>query len=354
MNSNNNKPSLLEYAVKELKQENINLKDQIDSISKNEIKKREELLKLQSSALEAAANGIVITDINGKINWVNTAFTKLTGYTKEEVYSQNPRVLKSGIHDASFYKKLWETVAAGEVWEGEIVNRKKDGSFYTEEMTITPLRNDNDEITNYIAIKHDITQRKNTQRNLIINKNSVDESSLGIIWINSENQITYANKSILQNWRYSEEEALKLKLADIDPNWEDENYVYNQIELLKQNDELNFESINRRSDGSLFPVEVSLKLLNYENEDIIVGYIRDISIPKAIREIEKLVLDSKDLDGLLSGMHKSISKVMPAPNCYLALMDKSTDMVSFPYFVDENDPPPFTSKKEKWNDGVCN
>lgn len=347
MNSNNKKYSLLEYAVKELKQENNSLKDKIDSISKIEIKKREDLLKLQSSALEAAANGIVITDNNGKINWVNEAFTKLTGYTKEEVYSQNPNVLKSGVHDNNFYNKLWKTVAAGEVWEGEIVNRKKDGALYTEEMTITPLKNDNEEITNYIAIKHDITQRKNTQRNLIINKNSVDESSIGIVWINSESELIYANKSILKNWQYTEDEALKIKVADIDPNWPDKEYFKNKIDLLKQNDGLKFESINKRKDSSLFPVEVSLKLLNYENEEIIVGYIRDISIQVTIREIEKLVIESKSLDELLAGMHNSISKVIPAQNCYLALLDNSTDTVSFPYFIDQHDPPPQPRARKK-------
>src|ERR1039458_645633 len=99
----------------------------------------EEKLRLQSAALEAAAIAIVITDPEATILWVNSAFTTLTGYTAEEAVGQNPRVLRSGKHDQPFYANLWNTILAGKVWHGELTNRRKDGTPYDEEMTITPV-----------------------------------------------------------------------------------------------------------------------------------------------------------------------------------------------------------------------
>ncbi len=126
----------------------------------------EEALRLQANALQAAANGIVITDSDGTIQWVNPAFTRLTGYSAAEAIGQNPRVLKSGRHDQAFYEKLWNTILAGRVWQGEIVNKRKDGSFYTEEMTITPVLDDNRVVSRFIAIKQDISARKRLEAEL--------------------------------------------------------------------------------------------------------------------------------------------------------------------------------------------
>ena len=124
-------------------------------------KRIEEQLLLQSAALDAAANAIVITDHNGMIRWVNQAFTLLTGYTSAEAVGRNPRELvKSDKQDAAFYKHLWNTILAGEVWHGELINRRKDGSTYIEEQTITPLRNAFGKVTHFIAVKQDITERK--------------------------------------------------------------------------------------------------------------------------------------------------------------------------------------------------
>ncbi|HTR81199.1 MAG TPA: PAS domain S-box protein [Bacteroidota bacterium] len=133
----------------------------------SERKKTEEQLSLQSAALLSTANAIVITDTNGVVTWVNPAYTKMTGYSFEEVLGQNTRLLKSGKQDSLFYKNLWETIVSGGTWHGELVNKKKDGSLYDEEMTITPVKNRKGEITHFIAIKQDITDRKRLQEQLL-------------------------------------------------------------------------------------------------------------------------------------------------------------------------------------------
>jgi PAS domain S-box-containing protein len=123
-------------------------------------------LRLHARAMEMAANAIVITDRNGTIQWVNPAFTTITGYTREEAIGKNPRILKSGRHDRKFYEQLWQTILSGQVWKGEVVNRRKDGSLYTEGMTIAPVRDEQDNITHFVAIQQDITERKRFEQQL--------------------------------------------------------------------------------------------------------------------------------------------------------------------------------------------
>src|SRR3972149_1462739 len=100
----------------------------------------QQLLHLQGTAMASIAHAVFITDCNGRIKWVNQAFTRLSGYPAEEVYGQTPSLFKSDKHDTSFYQSIWQTILSGEVWRGEIVNRRKDGGLYTVQQTITPLR----------------------------------------------------------------------------------------------------------------------------------------------------------------------------------------------------------------------
>lgn len=127
-------------------------------------KRAERLVRLQAAALKAAANAILITDVEGAITWVNPAFTDLTGYTLEEVLGKNPSIQNSGKQDREFYRELWNTILSGQVWRGDMVNRRKDGSFYNEEQTITPVLNEAGELIHFIAIKQDVTERKRTEK----------------------------------------------------------------------------------------------------------------------------------------------------------------------------------------------
>jgi PAS domain S-box-containing protein len=128
-----------------------------------EIAERKEIerqLRIQTTAMEAAANGIVITDRQGNIQWTNPALVEISGYDTHYMIGQNMKMLQSGQHDATYYHHLWETILSGQVWRGEIVNRRKDGSLYVEEQTITPVRDDQGEVVQFIAIKQDVTERK--------------------------------------------------------------------------------------------------------------------------------------------------------------------------------------------------
>ena len=122
--------------------------------------------KLLAIAIGQASEAIFITDAKGQIHYVNPAFVSLTGYSYEEAIGQNPRILKSGKHDAAFYSKMWETLASGGTWQGNLVNKKKDGTLFTEETTISPIHDAHDEIVNYVAVKRDITQELSMQSQL--------------------------------------------------------------------------------------------------------------------------------------------------------------------------------------------
>lgn len=123
-------------------------------------------IRLQRVALESAANAIVITDTNGVIEWINPAFTTLTGWTAEEAVGDTPRILKSGNHSRTFYARMWQQLNAGEIWRGEMFNRRKDGTIYPEEQTITPVRDENGRIAHFVAIKQDISERKQQEEQI--------------------------------------------------------------------------------------------------------------------------------------------------------------------------------------------
>lgn len=120
--------------------------------------------------IENANLSIVVTDLEGNIEFVNNGFEKITGYSFKEVIGQNPRILKSGYQDELFYKELWDTIKSGQVWKGRFVNKRKDGTIFTEKATIVPIKNANGDIIKYSAIKEDISKLVEIEQKIIKNK----------------------------------------------------------------------------------------------------------------------------------------------------------------------------------------
>ena len=121
-------------------------------------KKAENELSRLKQAMEQAGEMIVIVDSEGTIQYVNPAFERVTGYSRPEAVGQNPRLLKSGRQDPAFYKNLWETITGGGTWQGRMINRRKDGTFYTDESTIAPIHDAGGRIVNFVAVKRDISK----------------------------------------------------------------------------------------------------------------------------------------------------------------------------------------------------
>jgi PAS domain S-box-containing protein len=130
-------------------------------------KKAEEEIHLKSSALDAAANAVVITDRVGRIEWANPAFSALTGYSVAEAAGMVPgNLVQSGRQDKEFYRRMWDTILSGKVWSGRIVNKRKSGELYDEEMTITPVLDESFNVSHFIAVKNDVTESELARKRL--------------------------------------------------------------------------------------------------------------------------------------------------------------------------------------------
>jgi PAS domain S-box-containing protein len=168
------------------------------------------LNSLEVNALKAAANGIAITNNKGEFLWVNPAFTLLTGYTFEEIQGNTFRVLRSGQQNEEVYQDLWETVLRGNVWRGELVNRRKDSSLYIEEQIITPVHDEAGEVSHFIAIMQDATQRKITEEALQESERRFSEIletiKLVAIMLDMHGTIIYCNRFLLElaGWERNE------------------------------------------------------------------------------------------------------------------------------------------------------
>ncbi|HSY19530.1 MAG TPA: PAS domain S-box protein [Candidatus Acidoferrales bacterium] len=222
-----------------------------------ERKQTEQQIHLQASALEAAANAILITDRQGKILSANTAFCTMTGYPPEEVLGQAPRLLKSGEHEPDFYKQLWQTVCAGHIWRGDITNRRKNGTLYQEEMIITPVRAANGEITHFIAIKQDITGRKQAEAALARLAAIVESSDDAIIGKDLNGVITSWNKSAERLFGYSADEMVGTSILRLIPAGRDgeEHQILSKIRRGESLEHL--ETVRQAKDGRLIDVSVT-------------------------------------------------------------------------------------------------
>ena len=158
--------------------------------------------------MEYAADGIVITDANGTIQYVNPAFCAMTGYAEDEAVGQNTRLLKSGRHGSAFYENLWSTIRSGKVWQGEVSNRRKDGTQYDEEMRIAPVLDSSNDITGYIAIKHDVTGQRAAQRAQAFLAAVVENSEDAIITFSPEGSILTWNRGAEAILGYSASELI--------------------------------------------------------------------------------------------------------------------------------------------------
>ena len=235
-------------------------------------------------AVEQAADGIVLTDIRGNIQFVNPAFTAMTGYTSEEVLGQNPRLLKSGRMPEGFYRQLWNTILSGNVWQGDVINRRKNGTFYNEEMRVAPVRDARGKTTGYIAIKHDVTERRAAEETQAFLAAIVENSEDSIIACTPDGTIRAFNRGAEAIFGYSPIEAIGRHMAMLVPPDR-----YQALEMLAQKlrkgERLSqHEGFCLRKDGSEFQVSASgFPIVNAAGEVVAISNIlRDITERKQL------------------------------------------------------------------------
>jgi PAS domain S-box-containing protein len=173
------------------------------------LKKSNDELRKLTQAIEQSPTTIVITGVGGNIEYVNPKFTQLTGYTAEEALGQNPRILKSGRTPQETFEQLWRTISGGEEWHGEFINRKKNGEHFFEEASIAPVINSVGAITNYIAVKEDVTERKKVENELLSTKSILENSPVVLFrWKAAENwPVEFVSKNVTQ-FGYSPDDLL--------------------------------------------------------------------------------------------------------------------------------------------------
>ena len=189
--------------TEELTKKNKDLQVEIDEL----IRMEEELRKL-SRAIEQSPSTVMITNSKGNIEYVNPKFTQLTGYSPEEVIGKNPRILKPDNIPSEEYRELWETITSGREWRGEFCNKKKNGEFYWEYASISPVRNQKGVITHFIAVKEDITERRRVEEELRKLSRAIEQSPSTVMITNSKGNIEYVNPKFTQLTGYSPEEVI--------------------------------------------------------------------------------------------------------------------------------------------------
>lgn len=263
----------------------------------SERKAFEDQLYLQSRALEVSSNAILITDKEGYILWANIAFTNLTGYSLKEVVGKKPNILKSDEHHQSFYSFMWKTISSGSTWRGEIINKRKDGTLYYEEMSITPINGESGEITYYVAVKQDITERKKSEEALreseLRFRGLFENATIGIYRTSFSGKIQMANLKLIQMLGYNSFEELSSKNASIfyaDPKT---RMIF--IDELKEKGKINgFEAELIKKDGSLIFVRESARLVkDEENRPLYYdGVVEDVT-DKKIAESNLVIAKEK-------------------------------------------------------------
>lgn len=250
-----------------------------------ERKKAEEELRKLSRAVEQSPVSIVITDNYGKIEYVNPKFSWLTGYTQEEICGKDSRILKSGKQPQEFYKELWQTILSGKEWHGEFCNKNKRGELYWENASISALKDHNGNISHFVAVKEDITERKLIESDLQLFQNLINQSNDAIFVIDPDSSLFLAvNDKACTGLIYRREELLNKGVMDIEELIPDNLAWHEHVKEVKKKGFVLFEGKHRRKDGTIFPVEINVKYVFQDQKEFIVSVARDVTERKDMQE----------------------------------------------------------------------
>lgn len=233
-------------------------------------------------AIKQSPNIVVITDVEGNIEYVNPAFEKITSYKSEEVLGKNPRFLKSDLHDDAFYKNMWDTINRGDVWEGEFCNKSKTGKLIWEDATISPIKNSDGKITHFLGLKDDITEKK--KLNLLLEENEhkfkdmfySSPDAISIIELESGKYVDN-NPAHTRLFGYQQNELLGQDSIALDI-WVNSTDYQDIIKLLLQDKRVESKEVSlNKKGGKKFRGLISAALIQYNKKPHIIAFTRDIS-----------------------------------------------------------------------------
>lgn len=222
-------------------------------------------------AVENSDNSIVMTDPDRHIVYVNDVFEKSSGYTREEALGENPRILKSGEQDQSFYDEMNRTLDRGEKWKGEFINKRKDGSLFYEKASIVPVYVDG-ELTKYLAIKLDITRYVEQQKKLELSAAVFENAQESIMITDSENRIVSVNHAFTVITGYSKDEVIGRNPNILKSGRQDAEFYKKMWRTIHETGKWHGKIYNRTKDGEIMPAWLTIATLRDKEGDI-VNYI---------------------------------------------------------------------------------
>lgn len=255
-------------------------------------------MRLLSTAVEQSAASVIITNTQGVIEFVNPAFTTITGYSVEEAIGNRTNILNSGLTKPEVYQDMWSTIMSGRTWRGEMLNRRKNGELYWDGVVISPIRDDHDEISHFVAVQEDISFRKQAE----VEYKSILHTSHDGYWLVSARDARFleVNVAAANMLGYSVDELKELSIPDVEAAQSPE-YIAQNIQAIMSSPSKSvcFETRHRHRDGHIIDVEVSTQYIDVRG-GVFVAFIRDISERKAVEE--KLLLNMHILNGISEGV----------------------------------------------------
>ena len=257
------------------------------------------------------ASIIAITDHKGVITYVNDKFCELSQYDQDELLGKTHRLINSGSHPKSFFQRMWATISRGQVWEGEICNRAKDGSLYWVSTTIVPFLDEKKKPYQYISIRHDISDRKQTEKELTDIKFALDQSSI-IAVTDHKGVITYVNDKFCELSQYAQDELLGKTHRLINSGSHPKSFFQRMWATISRGQVWQGEICNRAKDGSLYWVSTTIVpfLDGYGKPYQYISIRHDISQQK-IAETQ-IKLKKQELEVALHQLQRSQTQLVQA------------------------------------------
>jgi PAS domain S-box-containing protein len=269
-----------------------------------ELKRAETKLHRANWVVDQSSTSITITDANGIIEYVNSEFTKSTGYAREEAIGRNPRFLSSGLTPRSLYEDLWRTLLSGQNWHGEFQNRKKSGEIFWETAAISPLRDTEGHVTHFVCIKQDVTERKRLQLALtesLANFRTFFESITDMIFVGRpDGTVIYANQAVTQTLGYGQDELTAMHLLDVHPR-DRRREAEDIFGAMFRGERASCPLPLVTKDGQLVPVDTRVWFGQWNGENCLFGVSKNLSAEQEAKQrFERLFRNNPCLMALSS------------------------------------------------------